>query len=380
MNRAMRFILLMGLVSLFGDITYEGARSVIGPYLATFGLTAAMIGLVTGFGEFAGYGLRLLSGYIADRTRNYWILTLLGYSLILAIPLLAFANYWWVAAMLIVAERLGKAIRTPARDAMLSFATKQVGRGTGFGIHEAMDQIGAIIGPLIVLAALAGYGFREAFAVLFFPALMVLALLIVTWRIYPSPHRLEDEKSEGGMGGVFWEYSLFVFLSVLGFFSFPLLSFHLASYADLRLIPLLYALAMGVDAISALISGRFYDRIGLKTLAVIPFMTPLVLLALHPSIVGVLAGIAAWGAVMGMHEAITRAAVADLTGVRKRSTAYGIFNTVFGLAMLAGGAVLGYLYDTSQVALVTFVVAVEVAALLVVVKVVRRNQTGILRT
>ncbi len=132
-------------------------------------MTAAAVGIVTGLGEFAGYGLRLLSGYIADRTRSYWLLTFIGYSLILAIPLLAFANYWWVAALLIVAERLGKAIRTPARDAMLSFATKQVGRGTGFGIHEAMDQIGAVIGPLIVFSALAANGYKEAFLALFCP-------------------------------------------------------------------------------------------------------------------------------------------------------------------------------------------------------------------
>ncbi|AAB89705.1 MULTISPECIES: MFS transporter [Archaeoglobus] len=362
MNRAMKFILLMGLVSLFGDITYEGARSIVGPYLATFGLTAAAIGLITGFGEFAGYGLRLLSGYIADRTGNYWLLTFLGYSLILAIPLLAFANYWWIAALLIVAERLGKAIRTPARDAMLSFATKQVGRGTGFGIHEAMDQVGAVIGPLIVFSALAGYTFKEAFIALFLPALLVILFLFATWKLYPTPQRFEIEEQESRVEGSFWLYSLFVFLSVAGFLSFPLLSYHLAGYVDLKLIPLLYALAMGIDAISALISGRCYDRIGLKTLMLVPLLTPLILLALHPSIIGVLVGVAAWGAVMGMHEAITRAAVADLTGVKKRSTAYGVFNTVFGVAMLAGGAVLGYLYDISAALLVGFVLVVEVAA------------------
>ena len=374
MNKAIKFVLLMGLVSLFGDITYEGARSVIGPYLATFGLTAAMVGLVTGLGEFAGYGLRLLSGYFADRTRSYWFLTFLGYAMILAIPLLAFAKYWWVAALLIVAERLGKAIRTPARDAMLSFATKQVGRGLGFGIHEAMDQLGAVIGPLIVLAALTRYGFREAFAVLFLPTLMVLATLTATWKVYQSPQKFEEgeeKKSEIGVRSVFWTYSLFVFLSVVGFLSFPLLSYHLVLYVDLKLVPLLYALAMGVDAVFALISGRLYDQIGFRALLLVPLLTPLILFALHPTIFGVFAGVVAWGAVMGMHEAITRAAVADLTGMKKRGTAYGIFNTVFGVAMLVGGAVLGYLYDTSQVMLVAFVVGVEVAAVVALTAVVR---------
>lgn len=365
MNRAMKFIFLMGLVSLFGDVTYEGARSIVGPYLATFGLSAAMVGLVTGFGEFTGYGLRLLSGYFADRTGRYWLMTIIGYSLILSIPLLAFAHYWWVAAALIVAERLGKAIRTPARDAMLSFATKQVGRGLGFGIHEFMDQIGAIIGPLIVFSALASYSYKEAFMVLFLPAMFAILIPIATWKLYPAPQRFE-EKQESEIKGGFWLYSIFVFLSVVGFFSFPLLSYHLARYVDLTLIPLLYALAMGVDAVFALISGKFYDIVGLKTLMLVPLLTPLVLLALHPSIAGVVAGVAAWGAVMGMHEAITRAAVADFTGVEKRSTAYGIFNTVFGLAMFAGGAVLGYLYDVSTAMLVVFILAVEISAFFVV--------------
>jgi len=366
MNRAMKFILLMGLVSLFGDVTYEGARSIVGPYLATFGLSAAMVGLVTGFGEFTCYGLRLLSGYIADRSGRYWLITFLGYSLIFSIPLLAFAQYWWVAALLIVAERLGKAIRTPARDAMLSFATKRVGRGLGFGIHEFMDQIGAIIGPLIVFSAIAGYSYKEAFMVLFLPALLVILALIATWKLYPTPQRFEDEKQENEIKGSFWLYSIFVFLSVVGFLSFPLLSYHLAHYVDLTLIPLLYALAMGIDAVLALISGKCYDVIGLKTLVLVPLLTPAVLLALHPSFAGVVAGVVAWGAVMGMHEAITRAAVADLTGVKKRSTAYGIFNTVFGVAMFAGGAVLGYLYDMSAAILVFFVLAVEIAAFFVV--------------
>ncbi len=366
MNRAMKFILLMGLVSLFGDVTYEGARSIVGPYLATFGLSAAMVGLVTGFGEFTGYGLRLLSGYLADRTGKRWLMTFLGYSLILSIPLLAFAQYWWLAAVLIVAERLGKAIRTPARDAMLSFATKRVGRGLGFGIHEFMDQIGAVIGPLIVFSALVGYSYKEAFMVLFLPALLVLLVLLATWKLYPAPQRFEEEKQESEIKGIFWLYSIFVFLSVVGFLSFPLLSYHLARYVDLTLIPLLYALAMGVDAIFALISGKCYDVIGLKTLVLVPLLTPLTLLALHPSFAGVVAGVVAWGAVMGMHEAITRAAVADLTGVKKRSTAYGIFNTVFGLAMFAGGAVLGYLYDISTAMLVFFVIAVEFVAFLVI--------------
>lgn len=144
---AYRFIVLMGIVSMFGDITYEGARSITGPYLAVLGASAGIIGLVSGIGEFVGYALRLVSGRFADRAKAYWPLTFIGYGLILSVPLLGLVGYWHLAVLLIILERMGKAIRTPARDAILSHATKQVGRGWGFALHEALDQVGAIVGP-----------------------------------------------------------------------------------------------------------------------------------------------------------------------------------------------------------------------------------------
>src|SRR6266496_1831603 len=178
---ALKFVVLLGVVSLFADMTYEGARSITGPHRAVLGASATVVGLVAGFGELIGYGLRLVSGYLSDRTGRYWAITLVGYAVnMLAVPLLALAGNWEIAALLIIAERTGKAIRTPARDAMLAHATTEMGRGWGFGLHEAMDQTGALIGPLLVALVLHGTGsYRNSFAMLLAPAVLSLGVLLV---------------------------------------------------------------------------------------------------------------------------------------------------------------------------------------------------------
>jgi len=372
---AYHFIILLGIVSLFGDITYEGARSVTGPYLAVLGASAGIVGFVSGIGEFLGYSLRLVSGYFADRTKAYWPLTIIGYGLIFSIPLLAFAGYWQVAAFLIILERIGKAIRTPARDAMLSHATKQVGRGWGFALHEAVDQIGAIIGPLIFSAVfiLKG-GYREGFTILWIPAFLTLTILIVARINVPSPERLEtsegrteqDIKEKSRLSKVFWFYALFSFLSVAGFANFQLISYHFkvqSIVSDIQ-IPIFYAIAMGVDALVALIIGKTYDKIGLKSLITIPLLTlPIPFFAFSHSYSLVLISVVLWGAVMGIHETIMRAAIADLTPLERRGFAYGIFNTVYGAAWFFGSTIMGFLYDISISYLILFVILMEVLSL-----------------
>ena len=370
---AFQFILLMGVVSLFGDITYEGARSITGPYMAMLGATAGIVGLVAGIGEFSGYALRLLSGYFADRTKAYWPLTIAGYGLILAIPLMALANNWQAAAVLVILERMGKAIRAPARDAILSHATKQVGRGWGFGIHEAMDQIGAIAGPLIFTAVIIFKGnYRTGFNILWVPAFLTLAMVIAARMKVPSPEKLEqpDAAAISAPDGsrlpkVFWLYAVFIFLSVGGFAHFQIISYHLKirSVVSDAQIPLFYAIAMGVDGVVALIIGKAYDKVGLKTLISIPLLTLLIpFFAFSTSYGFALFGIILWGAVMGIHETVMRAAIADLIPIARRGTAYGIFNTVYGVSFLFGSAVMGFLYDKAPGAIGGFVVLLEVVS------------------
>src|SRR3989442_1932623 len=244
------FVVMIGVVSLFADMTYEGARSVTGPFLAVLGASAAVVGVVAGFGELIGYAVRLVSGYLGDRTRKYWTITLWGYALnMVAVPLLALAGRWETAALLMIAERLGKAIRTPPRDVLLSHAAAQMGRGWAFGLHEALDQIGAVAGPLLVAAILyAQGGYRWAFGTLLVPALLALAFLVAARLLYPQPRDFEPAetvRSEGGFPRIFWIYLASVAFLAAGYADFPLIAYHLkkVSVAADGSIPLLYALA-----------------------------------------------------------------------------------------------------------------------------------------
>lgn len=370
-RQALRFVVLLGVVSLLADVTYEGARSVTGPFLAVLGASGAVVGFVSGFGELVGYGLRLVSGIIADRTRRYWTITIVGYSInLLAVPLLALAGRWEVASALIVMERFGKALRNPARDAMLSHATSQLGRGWGFGLHEAMDQVGAVSGPLIVAAVLGARSgsFRTAFAVLLIPAVMALAVLLVARFLFSRPEELEVEVPHlqtGGLSRVFWLYLVAAALVAAGYVDFPLISYHFQKHSVVSptWIPVMYSVAMGVDALAALVFGRWFDRSGLKVLALVSVLSalfaPLVFLA---GFAGAVAGMALWGAGMGAQESIMRAAVAGMVSRQKRASAYGIFNAGYGVVWFVGSALMGLLYDISIPALVSFSVIVQVAS------------------
>ncbi|MFA7141568.1 MAG: MFS transporter [Proteiniphilum sp.] len=369
---ALRFIVLMGVVSLFGDIVYEGARGVTGPYLALLGASASVVGLVGGLGEFIGYALRLFSGFMADRTKAYWLFTFIGYGLLVSIPLLSFAQSWQIAALLILLERAGKAFRSPARDTILSYATKEVGRGFGFGLHEALDQIGAIVGPLIFSAILfAGGNYRLGFSVLWIPAMMVPIVLCIARNRLPHPEKLEIAHESGSKNNTLFSktfvlYSLFTFFAVAGFANFPLIAYHLKMktiVGDAQ-IPALFALAMGVDALTALIIGKTYDRMGLKILIIVPLLSFFIpLLAFSDMLVGVIIGTILWGIVLGIHETIMRAAVADLTDINRRGSAYGIFNTLYGLSWLLGGTLMGMLYEQSVYTLMLLAALFEVVSI-----------------
>lgn len=370
-SAALTFIVLMGGVSLLADLTYEGARSITGPFLAVLGASGAVVGVVAGVGEFVGYGLRLLSGYVTDRTGRYWTITVLGYAInLLAVPLLALAGSWEAAAVLLVAERVGKAIRVPARDAMLSHATSQVGHGWGFGLHEALDQTGAVLGPLLMAAMLA---FRESyamgFAVLLVPALLALGLLLAARFRFPTPRAFEQERT-GALEGerfprAFWLYLAAVGLVAVGYADFPLIAYHFkrAAVAPDTWIPIFYAVAMGVDALAALAFGRLFDRFGLPVLAgAVLLAAPFAPLAFLGSFEMALAGMALWGVGMGAQESIMRAVIPTMVPADRRGTAYGLFNAGFGLFWFVGSAAMGLLYDVSLTALVVVSVTAQLAA------------------
>ncbi len=375
-------VFLFGFLSLCGDIVYEGGRSVMGPYLALLGAGAFSVGLVSGAGEFFGYGLRIVFGYWADRKRAYWPLTVLGYSLILAIPLMAFCRSWQAAAGLILLERLGKAIRSPGRDVLLAQAARSVGTGFGFGLHEALDQIGAIVGPLCFsLLLVRGYSYRDGFNLLWLPGSLLLVVLLVLGRVLPTIPRSEKTVVAEPLSGKFVLYLLFVFLCLSGCVSFPLIAYHVQKQAVFPAgqIPLLYVMAMAVDGVAALMTGPAYDRVGLTVLLSMPVLIVFIpLLSFTTSPFLVICGVALWGGIIGMQETVMRASITALAGMSRRGIAYGLLNTAGGAGALVAGLLAGFLYARARLWLAPVLIVVEMMALLVAVALVKQRKTGAL--
>lgn len=372
-NPALLFVLLIGVLSFFADFTYEGARSVIGPFLATFGASATIIGIVTGLGECIGYVLRLGTGRLADATGKFWPITIVGYVVqMAAVPALALAGNWPVAAALIILERIGKAIRNPPRDVMLSHAATRIGGyGWAFGLHEAFDQAGAMVGPLVVAVVLARRGsYSEAFAVLLVPALINLIFVGLARLAYPDPSAFEDKagatSSDRGLPSAFWIYLCAAALAAAGFADYPLIAYHFArtGVATGDMIAILYAVAMAVSGAGSLLLGRLFDRFGFAVLVGLTLISalfaPLVFFG-GPWIIAV--GAAIWGLGTGGQESIIPAAVAPMVPANRRATAFGLFTAVYGVAWFIGSAAIGILYDRSVGGAVVFCVALELLAL-----------------
>jgi MFS family permease len=364
-KKAIRFIVLLGCTSLFANMTYEGARSINGPFLQTLGASGTVVGIVAGFGELVGYSLRLLSGYISDRSHKYWAILFTGYVInLLSVPLLACAGYWQIAVLLMIAERAGKAIRNPTRDAMLSHASNETGRGWGFGLHEFMDQLGATLGPLLVSAVLLYRHdeFRKAYFLLLIPALCALAVLLAASRLYPRPQDLEIRTVTLGGNQTFHSQSFVLFtiaamFLATGYADYPLIAYHFKKSGLLTdvWIPILYAIAMLSEGLSALFIGRLFDRLGAIALigatVLSLFFAPFVFLG---NAQWAITGMVLWGIGMGAQGSILKAVVADMVPPEKRATAFGLFDTAFGIAWFAGSAYMGYLYDHSIDNLVIF--------------------------
>lgn len=376
-----RFVILLGIVSLFSDFTYEGARSINGVYLGFLGASAAVVGVVSGLGELLGYSLRILSGFLSDKTQKYWLFTIFGYFInLLAVPLLAIACNWKVAVLLLILERIGKAIRTPSRDVMLSYAGSQLGSGWAFGLHEAMDQIGATMGPIFVTIVLLINGnFRLGYAFLAIPALIALLTLIFARFSYPEPKEMikKDKKIEfKGFNKSFYLYLGSVCFIAAGFVDFPLIAYHFQEKGVLlsNLIPLFYALAMVSDAFSALFFGKLFDKFGLSAMLVgllfSLFFSPLVFLFSWQI---ALVGMVFWGIGMGIQESILRAQISKLIVPEKRGSAFGIFNTLYGFSWFLGSATMGILYSHSVLYLVLFSFCSQIFAAFIILFLIKKN-------
>lgn len=371
-RRALTFVVLIGVVSLFADMTYEGSRSIWGPFLGTLGATGAIVGLVAGGGELLGYVLRLFTGALADKTKRYWTITIAGYAInLLAVPALALAGNWPAAAGLVILERSGKALRTPARDAMLSYAAKDMGgAGWAFGLHEALDSIGAVLGPLIAALVLFLHGgYRHAFAWLLLPALAALATLMIARRKFPQPQELDPHPvPQASDAEALRELKVFLAATALiaaGYSDFALIAFHLAKdhVVSNDVVPILYAIASLAGGLTALVLGKLFDKQGLSVLlwaTLIPAMyAPLVFLG---GTWAALAGMILWGIGFGAHDSLFRAVVAQRIQRDKRATVMGVFNAIYGVAWFAGSVALGVLYDWNPLYTVVAALALQFAA------------------
>lgn len=372
-KKLFRFVVGLGLVSLFADFTYEGGRSIVGSYLAEIGASPIMAGLVAGFGELIGFGIQLLSGPYSDKTQRYWPLMSVGYMLnLLSLPSLSLVSTLFPAMGLVFSERFGRGLRNPPRDTLLSQAGLELGFGRVFGLHELMDQGGAFIGPLVVSAAVAYGGYHFGFGILFVPAIVATFFLFRAYKLSPAKNPDGDGHLQTNSKMTYYLYLAFSALTVMGFSHFILISYHLGltKHVSLPTIPLLYAIAMALDAVVAYGAGRMFDRIGLKVLFGLPFLilpcAPL--LFLSRSILLIVLGVVFWGASMGMQESVMRAGISKLTPDGKRGTAYGIFYAIFGLSWLVGSTTMGVLYRENPEYLVVYASIVQVVALFILWK------------
>ncbi len=369
---ALRFVLIVGIVNFFADMTYEGGRGIVGPFLGSLGASATIVGFVAGFGEMVGYGLRSVSGFFADRTHKYWTITFIGYAVnMLAVPALALAGNWPMAAALLVAERTGRAIRKPAVESMLSHAGQSIGHGWVFGLNEALDQTGATLGPLITAWVLyKREGYHHAFGVLLISALLCIAVLFVARFLYRRPHELEAELPQKAQSKTFpksyWFYLAAGALIAAGFADFSLIAFHFQKSATVSqdMIPVFYAVAMVTGAVAAPVLGKLLDKVGLPILLIafgVPaFFAPLIFLRTSGF---ELVGMILWGMGMGAQDSCLKATLANIIPSEKRGTGFGVFDTGFGVAWFAGSAIMGLLYDKSIPALVIFSVTLQLLAL-----------------
>jgi MFS family permease len=382
---AVTAIIMFGVISMLGDTVYEAARGSNSQYLSLLGISAAKVGLVFGIGEFLGYFIRLISGFLSDKSGKHWIFMFIGYGMLLAVPLIGFSMNWNILIVLIFVERIGKALRSPAKDTILSgVADRRIGIGFAFGLQEAFDQIGAFVGPLIFTAVFCFAGktgisqYQYGYRALFIPYVILMIFLTFVFTRVTGNKLVPEVKKEHHselLQPIFWIYTAFTFFCTLGFVNFSTVGYHLKAEGLMSdgNITLVYSLAMIVDAATALVIGRIYDKLkvqtgrkagGLLVLMILPVISLLLpVLTLGHSSVLIVIGMVFFGIIMGIHETVMRSAIADVTPFDKRGTGYGVFNTSYGLALMGGAGLMGLLYDNSLIgAIILFTTVSEVIA------------------
>ena len=368
----MGFIFLLGLVSLFADFVYEGSRSILGPYLLLSGAGVIFVSFIAGFGEFIGYFLRILFGYWADKTKKYWLFILIGYGLTcLTVPLMAFTNNYVIIGILVLLERLGKSIRTPSRDTIISFVGSRYGQGTSFGIHQFLDQMGAILGPIFIsfILFMGNNDYKLSFLLLSIPAVFTMSLLFWAKHKYSLMDQIEKNseskknfESKNNSKNIrdfkqsrdfrqsrnFWIYTIASGFIAFGFIDFFLISYHykLLGLVSDGVIPLVYSFAMFVAGLSSLVLGRIFDRYGVGVLLFSVFFASFssFMIFLFKSYLVIWVSMVFWGLGLGVQGSVMKAYISKIVDRDQRAFAFGIFNSVYGISWFLGSVLMGYLY------------------------------------
>jgi MFS family permease len=380
---AFTFVLTMGIVNLFGDTTYEGGASINGPFMASLGAGAAVVSITAGFGEFLGYALRSVAGYIADRSGRYWTITFVGYAInLLSVPAMALAGSWELAAALVLAERIGRALRKPTVEAMLSYTTGQLGKGWVYALNTALDEAGATIGPLLIaLVLLLNGDYRAGYALLLIPALAALACLTFARISFPVPSRLEEGRTAPARG-LTASYRLYMLAGALfaaGLMSFELISYHLSKSEIVteHWIPVFLAVSTAFGVLANLVLGSLYDRIGLPTVLVAvclsALFSPFVFLG---GFYVALFGMLLWGIGYATQDTLLKAIVAEVLPEGQRNLAFGLYYAGYGVGWLAGSIGTGLLYEQSRIALIAFAALAQFASLPVFIMARRRQSAA----
>lgn len=391
---ALKVILLFGIVAMFGDMVYESMRGSSGQYMNTLGVEMTQFALILGIGEFLAYTLRLFAGIAADKSRKYWLFIYLGYGLLFVVPFMGVTTFLPAILSIMMIERIAKALRNPAKDIILSHVADsgggKVGLGFAFGLNEAFDKFGAFVGPMIftVIFFVAGnrgidigaYEYQLGYRLLAIPFVLMMVAVFLTHKTVRKKKLMEVGDSpnlpKDKLPPIFWTYTAFIFVTMLGFAQFPLIAFHMRDNAILtdERIVLFYAIIMAVNAALAIFIGMFYDWIkrktgnkhsGLLTLLFIPIAAAVLpFLTLGESMTLIVVGLVLFGVIIAAHETIMRSAIADITSLRKRGTGYGIFNTAHGTALLLGALAFSQIYNHFGIpALQITLVAVQAVAM-----------------
>ena len=370
LSNALKFVLLIGIVNLFADMTYEGGAAINGQFLALLGASAAAVSIAAGLGEFLGYTLRSVSGYVADKSGKYWPITFVGYALnLFAVPAMALAGNWQMAVVFILLERTGRAIRKPTTDAMLSYATGQLGRGWAYAVNTALDEAGATIGPLIAALILFLHGsYQNAYEFLLISTVLALGTLSVARITFPVPSKLEQKHAAAspGFSRAYWLYTIAGAFFAAGIMSYELISFHLATnhVVGIQWIPLLLAFSTGCGVIANLVLGKLYDRSALPTILVGVTISALFApLIFTGGLVSLILAMIVWGVAYAVQDTLLKAIVAGVLPEGRRNLAFGLFYTAYGGGWLIGSIAMGLLYSYSLPLLIMFTAAMPILSL-----------------